>query len=104
MLTIGASAQEPVEIHNGFLTGEEFLNMSDSEKRAFSMGTINGMLLAPFLGAPKERMSRIESCVEGMTGLQVAAILEKYLRDNPSRWHETPHSPMWAALVDACPE
>ena len=104
MLSTSALAQDGVDIHNGFTTGEQFLRMSDPEKRAFSMGTVNGMLLAPLFGAPKERMLRIESCVEGMTGSQIAAILEKYLRDNPSLWHQTPHTAMYAALVQTCPE
>ena len=101
---INASAQEEFWIANGFSTGEQFLSMSETEKSAFSMGTVNGMLLAPLFGAPKEQMLRIETCLVGMTNSQVTAIFEKYLRDNPSRWHQTPHVPMYSALIQACPE
>jgi len=101
---LNATAEESFWIHNGFSTGEQFLNMPEAEKLAFSMGTVNGMLLAPLFGAPKERMLWIETCVLGMTDSQVTAIFEKYLRDNPSRWHQTPHAPMYSALKQACPK
>jgi hypothetical protein len=102
-IAVNGLAAEPVLIQNGFGTGEEYLKMSPLEQRAYAMGIVNGMLLAPLFGAPKDRMFRFESCVTGMTDSQVAAILTKYLRDNPGRWHETPHAPMYTALMKACP-
>jgi hypothetical protein len=99
-----ASLATPVAIHNGFGTGEQYLNMSEPEQRAYAAGTINGILLAPLFGAPKKNLRRIENCVTGMTDSQVAAILTKYLRDNPSRWHETTHTSMYSALMESCPK
>lgn len=103
-LVSGLALSQVVEIHNGFGTGEEYLEMSLKEQRTYAMGLVNGMLLAPMFGAPKTRMLRLEQCITGMTDTQVAAILSKYLRDNPSRWHETPHTSMYAALIDSCPK
>jgi len=98
------SAESAVSIKTGLGTGEAYLNMSSREQRAYAIGVVNGMLLAPLFGAPKEKMLRIESCLVGMTDTQVAAILTKYLRENPGRWHETPHVPMYAALIETCPK
>ena len=97
-------ASEGVYIHNGFSTGEEYLAMDYQQKRAFAMGTVNGMLLAPLFGAPKPKMLWLEKCVVEMTDYQVATILTKYLEDNPGRWHQTPHAPMYAALKKLCPK
>jgi hypothetical protein len=96
-------AAEGVVIRNGFGTGEDFLNMNSAEQRAYAMGVIIGMLLAPLFGASKSNMLWIEQCVERMTDSQAAAILNKYLRNNPGRWHETPHAPMYSAMLASCP-
>ena len=98
------AADEGVLIHNGFGTGQAYLEMSSAQKRAYAMGVINGMLLAPLFSAPKKAMLWLESCAVNMTDSQVAAILTKYLEQNPGRWHETPHAPMFVAMKDACPK
>lgn len=99
--TIVHASDQDVLIHNGFATGIDYVKMSKSEKRVYAMGVINGMLLAPFFGAPKDKMKWFESFVENMNDEQVAAILSKYINDNPGRWHEGLHILMYAALKDA---
>jgi len=86
LVTFAAHAQiRTVTIHNGFATGEEYLKMNETEQRAYAMGSVNGMLLAPLFGAPKWELRWFERCLEGMTDSQVAAILAEYLRDHPGR-------------------
>jgi hypothetical protein len=65
------------------------------------MGAINGMVIAPLFGAPKDKMRWFESDVESMTDDQVAAILSKYLQDNPGRWHDGLHVLMYSAVKEA---
>lgn len=89
-------------IRSGFSTGEKYLNMTAAQKRYYSMGIVNGMLLAPLFGAPKENMAGLESCISGMTDTQVAAILTDYLNKHPAQWNDTPHVPMYKALMEAC--
>lgn len=75
--------------------------MTEFEKRAYAMGAINGMLIGPFFGAPKDKMQWLESYVENMTDEQVAAIFTKYLKDNPGRWHDGLHVLMYMAIKEA---
>ncbi len=82
------SAGNIIPIHNGFYTGQDYIEMSESQKRAYAVGAINGMLIAPIFGAPKNEMRWLESYIENMTDKQVAAILSKFLQDNPGRWHD----------------
>jgi len=100
------SAQEQgVPIHNGFGTGQSFLDdMSPAQQRAYAMGAINGMLLSPMFGASKAQLHWFESCVENMTDEQVAAIIRKHLRDHPERWHYGLHIESWTAMKAACGE
>ena len=50
-VTVSAN-QQTVKISPGFFNGKDFLDMSDTEKRAYVTGEINGMLVSPFFGAP----------------------------------------------------
>lgn len=95
------AADEYVIIHNGFCTGQDYIKMSESQKRAYAMGAINGMLIAPTFGAPKDKMVWLESYVENMNDEQVAAILSKYLQDNPGRWHDGLNVLTYSAMKEA---
>ena len=95
------AAGETVLIHEGFGTGQDYIEMSQSQKRTYAMGAINGMLIAPIFGASKDEMRWLESYLENMTDKQVAAILSKYLKDNPGRWHDGLHILMFSAIKQA---
>lgn len=99
--SIAFAADKVFEIHNGFGTGRDYIKMNESEKKSYAMGAINGMLMAPFFGAPRDQMKWFESYAENMTDDQVAAILTKYLRDNPGRWHDGLHLLTYSAIKEA---
>lgn len=101
MVTYAYANDKPVYVHNGIGTGQDYLKMTESEKRAYAMGAINGMLVSPLLGAPKDKMLWLESYVENMTDEQIAAILTKYLQDNPGRWHDGLNVIMYSAMKEA---
>jgi hypothetical protein len=88
-------------IHKGFGTGRDYIEMEQSQKRAYVMGAVNGIFLAPLFGATKEKMAWLESSIENMTDMQLVAILSNYLKDNPGRWHEGLHILMYSALIEA---
>jgi hypothetical protein len=56
------------------------------------MGAINWFLMALMLGTPEAQVSRVGRCLENMTDVQVAAIIDKWLREHPERWHYGLHS------------
>ncbi len=89
----------------GFLNlkGKDYLDMPANEKRAYAMGALNGMLVAPLFAAPKEKVAWLETCTVNMTGEQVAAILTKYIRDHPAEWHYGLNVLSFNAMVVACP-
>src|SRR5438094_9459206 len=99
--SVQASTQD-IPVHHGFATGQKYLEMTSAQKKAYAMGAVDGMLLAPLLGATKKDMAWLETCAENMTDVQVAAILTKYLENNPGRWHETAHDSMFSAMKYDC--
>ena len=96
------ASNQDILVHNGFATGQKYLEMNVAQKKAYAMGAMDGMLLAPLMGAPKKDMAWLETCAENMTDVQVAAILTKYLENNPGQWHESAHVSMFSAMMDAC--
>jgi hypothetical protein len=94
--------QQSIEIKGGFITGNTYREYSDDLKTVYVMGVIDGMLDAPGLGAPKKRLAWLETCVVGMNGYQVAAIVDKALRDIPEHWHEPMNGEVLSAMATAC--
>ena len=96
--------REGVLIHNGFVTGEAFMEMAAEQQRGYTMGLVDGFFLAPFVGAPKRNMATIEQCVTGMTDGQIVAILIAHLREFPEVWQESVNAEMYRALKLRCPK
>ena len=94
-------AQQTVKISPGFFTAKDYLDMSDTEKRAYVTGQINGMLVAPFFGAPEENMSWLKTCSGKMSDEELASILTRYIRDQPNQ-QQNLNVVTFAALREAC--
>lgn len=97
------AVDEVVEIRNSIVDGNTFLGWPEDRQEMYSMGLLDGMLLAPLFGAPKAKMKWLERCITGMTGAQLAAMMRVDLKNNPGQWHRSVHSSMYRAMLDACP-
>jgi hypothetical protein len=93
--------QQTVKISPGFFTAKDYLDMSDTERRAYVTGEINGMLVAPFFGAPEENLSWLKTCSAKMSDEELSSLLTRYIRDQPN-----PQQPLnvvtFTALREAC--
>ncbi len=99
----GLSQAPPVIIHNGFLKAEDFTHMDERRQRDYSIGLIEGMMLAPLFGAPSDgSLKRLLDCTVGMSDSQIAAIFAKFAKDHPERWNENLHTVAYAAIMDGC--
>ncbi|HKU72992.1 MAG TPA: hypothetical protein VJR02_03695 [Pyrinomonadaceae bacterium] len=94
--------QQTVKISPGFFSGKDYLDMSDTEKRAYVTGQINGMLVAPFFGAPEENLSWLKTCSSKMSDEDLAAILSRFLRDQPGQMQTNLNVVTFNALREAC--
>lgn len=105
LLVMGlASAQDEVYIKNGFVTGEAYLLLDATSQTRYASGLVDGLLIAPLMGAPASKMAWLQSCVVSMSDSQVAAMLSQELKSNPGSWHQSAHVPMYSALNKACPQ
>ena len=95
--------QQTVKISPGFFTGADYLDMTDTEKRAYVTGQINGMLVAPFFGAPEENLNWLKTCTGKMSDEQLAATVTRFVRDQPSQ-DANLNVLTFGALREACPK
>ena len=94
--------QQTVKISPGFFSGKDYLDMSDTEKRAYVTGEINGMLVAPFFGAPEQNLAWLKTCSSKMSDEDLAAILSRYIRDQPGQMQINLNVVTFNALREAC--
>jgi|ERR1043165_2177305 hypothetical protein len=95
-------SQQTVKISPGFFSGKDYLDMSDTEKRAYVTGEINGMLVAPFFGAPEENLTWLKTCSTKLSDEDLAAILSRFIRDQPGQMQTNLNVVTFNALRDAC--
>jgi len=98
------AGQQRVSIGPGFFSGKDYLEMTDNERRAYATGAINGMLVAPFFGAPEDNMNWLKSCTGKMSDEDIAGILTRYIRDNESQSSYNLNIVTFNALRNACPK
>ena len=94
--------QQAVKISPGFFTAKDYLDMSDTEQRAYVTGEVNGMLVAPFFGAPEENLNWLKTCSGKMSDEQLAAVLTRFIRDQPNQMQSNLNVVTFTALRDAC--
>ena len=94
--------QQRVKISPGFFTGKEYLEMSDTERRAYVTGDINGMLVAPFFGAPEENLNWLKTCTGKMSDEELAAIVTKFIHEQPDQMQANLNVVTFNAVREAC--
>ena len=98
----GCPAGSEVRIHNGFMTGAEFLEQPEGYQRGYAAGFLNGLLISPFAGGSERCVSHYGQCLESTTDAQLAAVIRRWLNENPERWHEGSHIASWLAIRRMC--
>ena len=96
------ASQQRVSISRGFFTGRDYFEMSDTEKRAYATGAVNGMLVAPFFGAPEERLGWFKTCTAKLSDEQLSAILTRYIGNDSNQLSMSLNVVTFNALKDTC--
>lgn len=95
-------SQQKVAISGGFFVGKDYLEMTDTERRAYATGAINGMLVAPFFGAPSDNLNWLKTCTGKMSDEQLAAILTSYINAQPSNLDANLNVVTFSAFQQTC--
>ena len=97
------SRAEGVWVPNAFMTGQEYLALSESSRTAYVMGLLDGIFVGPLFGASEARVKALHNCLQEHNNVQIAAILSKYIQDQPERWHDGAHVLFYSRMLELCP-
>lgn len=100
-VTVYANRQR-VKIGPGFFSAKDYLEMSETERRAYATGAVNGMLVAPFFGAPEDNLNWLKTCTVKMSDEQLATTILNYMRDQPNQMEANLNVVTFNAIRDAC--
>src|SRR6266849_1932806 len=102
-----AASDERALVHEGFLKAEDYLELEPKGQAIYVMGLVDGMYLAPVFDAPNEGkyLASLQTCIKGMTNTQVAAIITKFAKEHPEKWHMGTNVLAYQALrqPEVCP-
>jgi hypothetical protein len=107
MLSVGlvgsVSRAEGVWVPKAFMSGQQYLALPESRRSAYVMGLVDGIFIGPLFGASEARIKALQSCLQEHNSVQIAAILSKYIQDQPERWHDGAHALFYSRMVELCP-
>jgi Rap1a immunity proteins len=104
-VTIPQQSEPRAIVSQGFVTTEQYLDLGKEEQSVYAAGLMDGINLAPMFDAPNNNkyLVSLKACMKDMTNIQVAAIITKYAKDHPERWHLGTNIVAYQALRDVCP-
>jgi hypothetical protein len=88
-----------------FASGQTFLGWSENQRIIYTMGLMDGFATGAVLTDDSWRLYQRElppQCVSAMSSGQMAAIIEKYLGENPEQWDKSMSTIGWNAMQRAC--
>ena len=87
-------------VRSAYVKGRDFADFPEARQRAYVMGLADGFHFAPVLCMGI--LEQLEPCLGGMSDVEMAALLNEFVRDHPDRSHESSNTLMYAALVEKC--
>ena len=93
---------ERVVLPQGFLSGADFLEQPEPYQRGYAAGFVNGLFISPIAGAWESCVLNYAQCLKDTTDRQLAAVIRRWLEENPDRWHEGSHIASWLAIQRMC--
>jgi hypothetical protein len=91
-----------VRIHGGYVSGNEYLDMSAPQREAYAGGLLDGMLLAPSFGAPADRLEWLIGCTTVLSRAELAGRIYDMLFADTKLWDNRNPAKMFRAVVAAC--
>lgn len=73
------------------------------EKRSYIMGVIDGLKAGQLINTDEESYWLMD-CTHGMTNFQLEAIVDKYLKNHPEKWHYGMNYLIHSSLLKICPK
>ena len=94
--------QTHVNVNPGLVTGNIYRGLTQELKIMYVTGLLDGMYATPMFSTINNKEEWLVDCMEGINTLQVMAIFDNYLEDNPLTWRRGMNRTAYTALWDSC--
>ncbi|MDF3084379.1 hypothetical protein [Burkholderia sola] len=107
---MACEAQSPssgIFVPGGFVDGNAYHRFSTLERQRYLEGVFDGIFYAPAIAMkdlPRAVKLHDFAVNHGMTNVQMAAIVDKYMNDNPERWGNPMTNNAYTAMVPGMPK
>ncbi|HVO16688.1 MAG TPA: hypothetical protein VMV26_15830 [Alphaproteobacteria bacterium] len=91
-----------VRIQGGYVSGNEYLDMSVQQREAYVAGLLLGMRLAPSFGAPLDRLDWLNGCTTVLDRAALAQRIYDALFADAKLWDNRNPAKMYRAVVAGC--
>jgi hypothetical protein len=104
-VAVSQESEDRALVSQGFVRAEQYVGFGQTEQGIYAAGLIDGIYLAPLFDAPNKDkyLTALKTCVKDMTNTQVAAIITKYAKAHPEKWHMGTNLLAYQALLEVCP-
>lgn len=96
------TAKGNIWIGNGYLTGATLNELSERDLGMYVAGYVDALQAGMIIGVQEECYRKIRWCSENRTNTQFAAMVKKYLRENPANWHQMGGLIVYNAMFGEC--
>ena len=85
-----------------YFSGEKYLNASPTLRQGYVAGVFDSHIYEIQKQHPGLFASWINACTDGWTDNQLAAVVDKYIRAHPDRWHFDAAELVLRGIADTC--
>lgn len=89
-------------VSGGFLDGHQLQELTDQALGFYTMGFVSAVSLSDLLGGSASCRDAISRCTANRNGAQYVAIMRKFLKDNPEKWHLRANMLIFDAVLRPC--
>jgi hypothetical protein len=91
-----------VTVSKGFYTGVELNTLDDHDLGMYAAGYVDALQAATMIGVTEPCRRALQACVVGRSNSELAAMVRKYLRENPNRWEGQSNALLYNAIFSQC--
>jgi|HubBroStandDraft_3_1064219.scaffolds.fasta_scaffold203663_2 hypothetical protein len=100
----GAAVAQTVTMPPAAETGSTYRDLDATTRGWYIRGLVDGYLGAAQFGGDENLVAAFAKCLNGMTSIEIEALVDKYLADHPAQLHKGMHALAANAITDSCPE
>ena len=86
----------------GFYPVNVFLELKRTSQESYTVGIVDGLLIADSLGAPPEKVRELATCIDNLADASWRVILQNYVIVHPETKREFANETMLEAIREQC--